>query len=71
MGGFDADAAAHVFDLPASVTPLVVVAVGRHDPDADLPAPLAEREQAPRVRAGLDELLLRPAGPAESLPLSA
>jgi nitroreductase len=71
MGGFDADAAAHVFDLPASATPLVVVAVGRHDPDADLPAPLAEREGAPRVRAGLDELLLKPAGPAETLPLSA
>jgi nitroreductase len=71
MGGFDPDAAAHVFDLPASVTPLVVVAVGGHDPDADLPAPLAEREQVPRVRAALDEILLRPAAPAETLPLSA
>jgi nitroreductase len=71
MGGFDADAAARIFDLAASVTPLVLVAVGRHDPDAELPAPLAERERAPRVRAGLDELLLRPAVPSETLPLSA
>jgi nitroreductase len=71
MGGFDARAAARVFDLPASVTPLVVVAIGRHDADAALPEPLAERERAPRVRAAVDELLLRPAVPGETLPLSA
>jgi nitroreductase len=71
MGGFDARAAAHVFDLPASVTPLVVVALGRHDPDAALPEPLAERERAPRTRAEVEELLLPAAVPAEPLPLSA
>ncbi len=61
MGGFDVGAAAAAFDLPPAVTPVVVAAVGAHDPDAALPAPLAERELAPRVRAGLDELTLRPA----------
>jgi nitroreductase len=70
MGGFDPDAAAAAFDLPAAVTPVVVAAIGGHDPDADLPAPLAERELAPRTRTGLDELLLRPAEPA-AWPLSA
>ena len=61
MGGFDPDAAARAFHLPARTEPLVVLAVGYHDPAADLPAPLAERERAPRARAGLDELLLEPA----------
>jgi hypothetical protein len=40
------------------VTPLVVLAVGRRDPDAELPEPLAARERAPRSRAPLDTLLL-------------
>jgi nitroreductase len=63
MGGFDPDAAARAFHLPERTTPLVVLAVGYHDPAADLPAPLAERERAPRVRAAVDELLLEPALP--------
>ena len=71
MGGFDQAAAARVFDFPASVTPLVVVALGRHDPDAALPEPLAEREQAPRARSALAELMLHPAHAVEDLPLSA
>jgi nitroreductase len=69
LGGFDPQAAARAFDLPAGVTPVVVVAVGAHDPDAALPEPLAERERAPRTRAGLDQLVLQPA--AQALPLSA
>jgi nitroreductase len=69
LGGFDPRAAADAFDLPAGVAPLVVVAIGVHDPDAALPEPLAEREVAPRVRHDLDELVLRPA--AQVLPLSA
>ena len=71
MGGFDTAAAARVFDFPSSVTPLVVVAVGRHDPDAALPEPLAERERAPRARTALAEILLHPADAVEDLPLSA
>ena len=53
------------------MTPLVVVAVGRHDPDAALPEPLAERERAPRARTALAEILLHPADAVEDLPLSA
>lgn len=60
MGGFDADGARHRFGLTDDLTPVVVVAVGRHDRDADLPEPLAARETAPRTRAPLATLLLRP-----------
>ena len=69
MGGFDPAAAAAVFDLDAGVQPLVVVAVGHHDPAVVLPEPLAAREHAPRERVALDDLLLAPA--RQELPLSA
>jgi hypothetical protein len=50
MGGFDADAARSEFDIETALTPLVVLAVGRRDPDAE---PLAARERRPRaVEAG-------------------
>jgi hypothetical protein len=48
MGGFDADAARFKFDLETALTPLVVLAVGRRDPDAELPEPLAPAN-APRA----------------------
>jgi nitroreductase len=69
MGGFDAAAAAAVFGLDEHVRPVVVLAVGWHDPAADLPEPYASRERAPRVRRPLEELVLAPATAA--LPLSA
>ena len=50
MGGFDANAARHEFDLEEALTPLVVLAVGRRDPDAELREPLAAHERAPRSR---------------------
>jgi nitroreductase len=58
MGGFDADGVHHRFGLTDDLTPVVVVAVGRHDPRADLPEPLAARETAPRTREPLSALLL-------------
>src|SRR4051794_2517788 len=58
MGGFDADAARSEFDLEEALTPLVVLAVGRRDPDAELPEPLAARERAPRSREPLQALML-------------
>jgi nitroreductase len=69
MGGFDPDAVSAVFDLGPQVQPVVVLAVGWHDPQADLPEPLASRERAPRVRMPLEDLVLAPA--PETLPLSA
>ena len=58
MGGFDAVRAAQEFDLPATLTPVVVIAVGKHDPSALLPEPFAARETAPRTRLPLEDLLL-------------
>src|SRR3954464_3625604 len=58
MGGFDADAARHEFDLEEALTPLVVLAVGRRAPGAELPEPLAARERAPRSREPLQALML-------------
>jgi len=63
LGGFDADAARHAFELDETLVPLVVVAIGRHDPAAPLPRGLAERESAPRIREPLEALLLH--NPAE------
>jgi hypothetical protein len=58
MGGFDAARAAEEFNLPDRLTPVVVVAVGRHDASAVLPEPFAARETAPRTRLPLEDLLL-------------
>jgi hypothetical protein len=58
LGGFDADAARDTFGLDERVVPLVVVAIGRHDPAAPLPEALEQRERAPRTRAPLEALLL-------------
>jgi nitroreductase len=68
MGGFDPDAVSAAFGLDEDVRPVVVLAVGWHDPQADLPEPFASREQAPRMRVPLRDLVLTP---PEALPLSA
>jgi nitroreductase len=64
MGGFDADAARSEFDLDTGLVPLVVLAVGRRDPDAELPEPFAARERAPRSREPLEGLVLTAPGSA-------
>jgi nitroreductase len=58
IGGFDGAAIRDAFGLEDSLTPVVVVAVGQVDPDAELPAHLAAREAAPRTRRPLSDLLL-------------
>ena len=58
MAGFDADASRQSLGLGPDLAPVVVMAVGRHDPTADLPEPLAARERAPRTRHPLGALLL-------------
>ena len=58
MAGFDAAAVRAGFRLDPAVQPVVVLAIGRHDPLADLPAPFAAREVAPRERKPLSQLLL-------------
>jgi nitroreductase len=66
MGGFDSAEIRRAFGMDDSLTPVVVVAVGRADPDAELPGRLAARETAPRTRRPVSELLLE-ATPAYEL----
>jgi nitroreductase len=58
MGGFDAAAIRAEFGLGDTLTPVVVLAIGRRDGTADLPAPFAARETAPRTRRPVSDLLL-------------
>ncbi len=58
MGGFDSNAVRAEFALDQELTPVVVLAVGRADPDAELPGHLAARETAPRTRHPVSDLLL-------------
>jgi len=58
MGGFDTGAVRTELGLGEDLTPVVVVAVGRHDTEAGLPEPLATREAAPRTRHPVSDLLL-------------
>ena len=60
IGGFDSAAVRDAFGLDDTLTPVVVVAVGRADPDAALPERLAARETAPRTRLPVSDLLLTP-----------
>jgi nitroreductase len=58
MAGFDKAAAVEKFQLSPDLQPVVVVAIGQHDANAQLTEALAEREVAPRVRRPVTELLL-------------
>jgi nitroreductase len=62
MGGFDTGAVRAEFGLTDSLTPVVVVAIGRAGGPAGLPEPLAAREAAPRTRRPLGDLLLPATG---------
>jgi nitroreductase len=69
MGGFDTAAVRAEFGLDGTLTPIVILAVGRRDGAAELPEALAAREAAPRARRPLSDLLLPAA--AESLSTAA
>jgi len=58
MGGFDSDAVRAEFGLGNTLTPVVVLAIGRRDGTAELPEPFAARETAPRTRRPVSDLLL-------------
>jgi nitroreductase len=58
LGGFDASAVAETFALDATVTPIVVLAIGVVGDAAGLPEPFAARETAPRTRRPLEDILL-------------
>lgn len=58
MGGFDPDALHAALDLPADVLPLTVVAIGRHDPSDAVARDIRLRDETPRTRLPLGEVVL-------------
>jgi nitroreductase len=66
MGGFDKAAAVAELGIDPRFTPVVVIAVGLRQDEHGLPDDLAEREDAPRSRRPLAELIL-PTAPAADL----
>jgi nitroreductase len=58
MGGFDRDAVRAAFDLEDRLEPITVIALGPIGDASDLPEALQERENAPRFRRPLSELIL-------------
>jgi len=58
MGGFDPEALALAFDLPQRAVPVSVNAIGAAAPADRLPERYRSRENAPRTRLPLEELVL-------------
>ncbi|MCH7233053.1 nitroreductase family protein [Glycomyces sp. L485] len=58
MAGFDAEAIAGEFELPAELKPTSVVAIGVAGDPAGLAEAVAGPDSSPRRRLGLDELLI-------------
>ncbi len=57
MAGFDRDATREAFALPEGFTPVTVSAIGYAAPSTTLPDDLRAREEAPRTRKPLSELV--------------
>ena len=55
MAGYSAEAAREAFGIPDDFQPVAAIAIGRLGPAEALPAPLDEREAAPRTRRPLAE----------------
>ncbi|MBE1466244.1 nitroreductase family protein [Kibdelosporangium phytohabitans] len=56
MGGFNAEGARILFELPPEARPVVVIAVGRLGDRDSIPDDLRDRELAPRKRLPLSEI---------------
>jgi nitroreductase len=56
MGGFNAEGARILFELPPEARPVVVIAVGKLGDRDSIPEDLRERELAPRRRLPLSEI---------------
>jgi nitroreductase len=56
MGGFNAEAARILFELPMEAKPIVVIAVGKLGDRNTIPDDLKDRELAPRRRLPLSEI---------------
>ena len=58
MAGFDAVIASESFGLPKNISPIVVIAIGTQGSPDQLEGILLERENAPRERKELTEIVL-------------
>lgn len=56
MAGFDVDGSRAAFDIPGTVLPLMVIAVGSLGDYSRISAEIAERDALPRHRLPLDEI---------------
>lgn len=59
MTGFDAEKAGKNLGIDASLTPLAVVAIGKQAPAELLQGAMLERENAPRARKPLEEIVVK------------
>jgi nitroreductase len=59
MTGFDAPKAAQNLGVDVSLLPVAVIAIGKQAPAEQLEGPLLERENAPRVRKSLEEIVVK------------
>ena len=58
MAGFDAEKARKVFEIPKGWELLAAIAIGYPGDPASLPAPLKDREMAPRTRKPIAEFVM-------------
>lgn len=58
MTGFDKEKARSNVEMASELVPVVVIAIGQQASAEKLPAPLAERELAPRGRKSLEEIVV-------------
>src|SRR6266699_64132 len=58
MAGFDAEKARQVFGIPKGWEPIAALAIGYPGDPASLPAPLKDREMAPRTRKPIGEFVM-------------
>ena len=59
MTGFDAPKATENLSIDASLTPIAVIAIGKQAPAELLEGAMLERENAPRVRKTLGEIVIK------------
>jgi len=59
MTGFDASKAAQNLGVDVSLLPVAVIAIGKQASAEQLEGPLLERENAPRVRKSLEEIVVK------------
>lgn len=59
MTGFDASKATENLSIDASLTPIAVIAIGKQAPAELLQGAMLERENAPRERKALEEIVIK------------